>query len=136
MKSSGKCVLVVEDHPGLRIQLRETLKDAGYEVITAADARSAKNALATVTPDLVCADLVLPEGSGYELCELIRSTPHLSGVPVLVVTGRTLPSDRAFAVEAGANVVLTKPFELNEFLIEVRSLIDDKVDAGPKSEVA
>lgn len=113
---------MVEDHPGLREQLTETLTDAGFVVAAAADARAGRKLMDEGPPPaLVCVDLVLPEGSGYDLCEHVKSTPSFANTRVLVISGRALPTDRAFAEEAGADAFLAKPFSPEALLAAVRT---------------
>ena len=118
------CVLVVEDAPSIRKLMRVYLEELGYAVEEAADGHQAIACLGTVTPALVCLDLMLPRFSGYQVCHYIRKTPALAQTPVLVVSARTLPLDRAHAEEAGASAYLTKPFTRVEFTRQVRALLD------------
>ncbi len=119
-----RTVLLVEDHPSLRRSLRKSLKQMGFDTLEAADGNSAIHQLTECAPDLVCLELVLPESNGYELCEFIRQSPQHQKVPVLMMSGRGYPEDRAHAAEAGANGFLTKPFSEQEFRARIRSLID------------
>lgn len=119
-------ILVVEDHPELRAQLRGLFELAGYEVRTASDGEEALEALSLRTPEVVVLDLVLPEISGYEVCEYIRATPSLQHVPVAVISGRALAPDRAYAFEAGANTFLSKPFAPEALLAEVQRLLTSR----------
>jgi DNA-binding response OmpR family regulator len=119
-------VLVVEDYPDLRATLREILEDSGFDVLEARDERQAIARLAERTVDLVCTDIVLAEGSGYAVVDHVRQTAALRDVPVLVMTGRSSPCDRAFAEEAGANSVLVKPFAPDEFVATVTRLLGKK----------
>jgi two-component system chemotaxis response regulator CheY len=72
--------------------------------------------LAQMRPDLVCLSLLLPELSGYTICEYMRSTPSLRQVPVLVMSARATPKDRADAEEVGASAFLPKPFTHKQFV--------------------
>lgn len=119
-----KNVLVVEDHPELRRALRSTLEGMGVATAEAGNARAAIERLAAQKPDLVCLDLILPESSGYEVCEYIRQNEALRNVPVLAMSERALPEDRAFAHEAGATAFLPKPFTHREFRAQVLALLD------------
>ncbi len=119
-----RTVLLVEDHPTLRRSLRESLDQMGFDILEAADANSAITRLAECAPDLVCLELVLPESNGYEVCEFIRQSPQHQTVPVLMMSGRGYPEDRAHAAEAGANGFLTKPFSEEEFRKRILSLVD------------
>src|SRR6267378_2595757 len=102
-------VLVVEDDPDIRKLLRKYLEKLELLVTEAATGKAALAHLETETPELVCLDLMLPESSGYDICGHIRRTPHLLEVPVLVISARSLPPDRALAEELGANAYLIKP---------------------------
>ncbi len=123
MTLGRRMVLLVEDSPGLRSALRLALESLDLEVLEAADGRAALERLAARTPDLVVLDLVLPRVSGYEVCEALRRSPQSRRVPVLVMSGRVLPEDRAQALEAGADAVLAKPFGLAEFRTRVKALL-------------
>jgi two-component system OmpR family response regulator len=110
-----RTVLVVEDHPDARALVRTYLLAMGVDVVDVAEGRSAIGILKSSTPDLVCLDLMLPELSGFEVCEYMRSQPALRGVPILVMSARAKPMDRAFAEELGATAYLIKPFKRKEF---------------------
>lgn len=123
MGEKKRTVLLVEDHPEVRKALGERVEALGLTPIEASDGRTAMNRLAGEAPDLVCLDVILPESSGYEICNYIRATPHLRNVPVLMMSGRSLPNEGAFAEEAGANAFLGKPFSLQEFENSVKEML-------------
>ena len=80
-------------------------------MVEAGTGKAALAALQRITPALICLDLMLPEQSGYtRVCEFVRREPRLLNVPVLVVSARALPEDRAAAEEAGATAYIVKPF--------------------------
>ena len=107
--------LVVEDHPDARALVRTYLLAMGLEVVDVAEGRSAIRFLQATRPDLVCLDLMLPELSGFEVCEFMRANPELRDIPILVMSARAKPMDRAFAEEVGATAYLVKPFKRGEF---------------------
>jgi len=115
--------LVVEDDAKMRKIVRGCLEKIGLKVIDVGDGRSAIRKLADQPPDIVCLDLMLPEISGYEICEIIRASATLKHIPVLVMSGRALPADRANAEKAGASAYLIKPFTIAELSGKVRSLL-------------
>src|SRR5438445_7786199 len=102
-------VLVVEDDPQIRKLLRKYLEKLELAVVEAATGRSALAILGEQKPVLVCLDLMLPESSGYDICEFIRGNARLRDVPVLVISARSMPKDRVVAEEVGANEYLIKP---------------------------
>jgi CheY-like chemotaxis protein len=106
---------VVEDHPDARALVRTYLLGMGVEVVDVAEGRSAIRQLEASAPDLVCLDLMLPELSGYEVCEFMRAHPKLKDVPILIMSARAKPMDRAFAEDVGATAYLVKPFKRSDF---------------------
>lgn len=110
-----RLALVVEDHPEARALVRTFLLAMGLDVVDVAEGRSAIRILEQSRPDLVCLDLMLPELTGYEVCEYVRSRPDLKDVPILIMSARAKPMDRAFAEEVGATAYLIKPFKRSEF---------------------
>jgi len=104
------CALIVEDDPALRRMVAAYLKAMGISAIEAPDGRTALRELQNKVPDVICLDLMLPELSGYDLCEHIRRVPKLRDVPVLIMSARAFPEDRAAAEEVGASAYVTKPF--------------------------
>jgi DNA-binding response OmpR family regulator len=114
---------VVEDDPDLRGMVRRHLEAMGMEVTEVAEGRAAILHVAVHRPDLVCLDLMLPELSGYEVCKFMRSEPRLLGVPILIMSARGLPQDRAYAEQVGASTYLVKPFKRQAFTAAVRDLV-------------
>lgn len=123
--SRTKRILVVEDDPEILKVLSTFLRTLpGVEVTAVGDARSAMRALeAGPSFQLVCLDLMLPEVSGFQLCEHIRKSWTMEALPVLVASSRTSPADRAFAMDLGANGYVTKPFSRADLLKMVRKLL-------------
>ncbi len=118
-----RTVLVVEDDPEIRKLLRKYLEKLGFDVTEADTGKAALAALSVQRPTLVCLDLTLPESSGYEICEHIRNNPQLADLPVLVVSARSMPPDRALAEEVGATAYLIKPIRWKSFAATVQSLV-------------
>ncbi len=119
-----RTALVVEDDPDIRKLIRKFLEKLGLEVHEACTGKAALVELAVMAPALVCLDLMLPETSGYDICEYIRRTPGISTARVLVISARSLPADRAQAEEVGANAYLIKPIRWKTFSATVLSLLD------------
>lgn len=122
-----RTALLVEDDPDLRPEIRRCLEEIGLDVIEVGSGRLAVEVLARTAPGLVVLDLMLPELSGFEVCEHIRRVPELRRVPVLITSARGMPQDRAQAEEAGADAYLVKPFTRSELIETVRRLLWPKV---------
>jgi len=126
-------VFLVEDAPFFRKMLGDYLREMGFEEVVELPCGLAmlKHLETAMCPDLVCLDLTLPDISGYDLCEVIRRTHTMKDVPVLVVSARDLPEDKAHAEEAGANGYLGKPFTQEEFSRRVMQVMKSY---GPRNQ--
>jgi twitching motility two-component system response regulator PilG len=107
--------LVVDDSATVRAQLEVTLQRAGLVVDTAEEGDSALAKLQAVVYDLVFLDVVMPGLNGYELCRKIRGIRNGRHVPVVMLTSRSSPFDRARGALAGCDSYLTKPVAVKEF---------------------
>lgn len=116
-------ILVVEDEQHLAFGIKFNLEAEGYEVSVAGDGPSALEAVARAAPpiDLLVLDLMLPGMSGYAVCETLRGRGDT--LPVVMLTARTLVEDRIRGFDSGADVYLQKPFDLEELLSVIRSLL-------------
>jgi len=116
-------ILVVEDEQHLAFGIKFNLEAEGYEVNVASDGPTALDIVARATPaiDLVVLDLMLPGMSGYAVCERLRARGDT--LPVVMLTARTLVEDRIRGFDSGADVYLQKPFDLEELLSVIRSLL-------------
>lgn len=115
-------LLVVEDEQHLAAGLKLNFEMEGYAVDVAPTARDAAAAL--VRPDAYAAivlDVMLPDLDGFELCRRLREAGNY--VPVIMLTARGTAEDRVHGLEVGADDYLVKPFELDELLARVRSLL-------------
>ena len=115
--------LVIEDYRPERLLLKRRLQRLSFQVLEAPDGRSAMRHLAEGSFDLICLDLMLPDMSGLQICESIRRSSRHGAVPILVLSARALPEDRAHAEQAGASAYLVKPFSWASFDGEVRRLV-------------
>ncbi len=126
MAQQQGAVLVVEDSTMFRKMLSDMLQSLGFtHIVEAASGTAALDCLAELRPApvLVCLDLTLPDISGYEVCEFVRSTPLLQNVPVLMVSARTQTMDRAQAEEAGASGYLIKPYTTEELRTQLERVL-------------
>src|SRR5580698_6429798 len=131
-----KHILVVEDEEHLAIGIKYNLEAEGYLVSTIGDG---PKALAFVqespaTIDLIILDLMLPGMSGYAICEAIRGAGQ--DVPILMLSARTLMEDRIRGFDAGTDLYLQKPFELEELMSIVRNLLARKSRAAATAKSA
>jgi two-component system KDP operon response regulator KdpE len=117
---SGQRVLVVDDEPQILRALGTTLRGAGYEVETAATAETALAVAAASPPEAVILDLVLPDGSGTDVCRELRTW---SEAPVIILSAVGEEREKIAALDAGADDYVTKPFGVDELLARLRAVL-------------
>lgn len=113
-------ILVVDDHPETRQLVARNLAQAAHGVSTAASCAEAEAALACSAFDVVVLDVMLPDGSGIDLCAQLRAARV--AVPILLLTARGDVPSRVLGLDAGADDYLPKPFALAELLARVKAL--------------
>ncbi len=119
----GQLVLVVEDHEDTQTCVAQQLEDYGFEVATASDGESAMRLMRERRPALVYLDMNLPNVSGYDVCEQIRTDPSLQNVRVVMTSAQTSLAVRASCIEAGADAFVPKPFHLDVFADMIRRML-------------
>ncbi len=125
-----RVVLIVEDDQGIQDVLRFLAEANGMRVVAANTADLAIREAESQRPDLAIVDLGLPDRDGIQLIQHIRTRSHL---PIIVLSARTLESQRIAALEAGADEYVTKPFSAPELLARMHALLhhgarDDSAD--------
>lgn len=116
-------VLVVEDEDNIAIALDYLMTREGYDHDRIANGGEALTRIRDMHPDLVLLDVMLPEVSGYEICQGVRLDPSLSDVKILIMTARGSAIERRKGLALGADGFISKPFELQELRQEVRRLL-------------
>ena len=125
---SGARVLVVDDEPQILRALQMKLRGAGYAVETAATAQEALMKAGMRPPEAIVLDLLLPDGSGTDVCRELRSW---STAPILVLSAVGEEKEKIEALDAGADDYVTKPFSGDELLARLRAALRR---AAPTSE--
>ena len=121
--STRSHILVVEDEEHLAIGIKFNLEAEGYLVTTLNEGAGVLQVIqdSETTVDLVILDIMLPGMSGYTICQMVREAGY--DTPILLLSARTLPEDRARGFDVGANQYLTKPFDLDELLSRTKNLL-------------
>jgi putative two-component system response regulator len=119
-------VLIADDEPAARKLLRRILEPAGYRVIEAVTGRETLDLAKSERPDIFILDITMPDIDGVEICRRIKTDPATHLTPVIHITGMTTREQRIRALSAGSDDFVAKPFDIEELLIRVRSLLRTK----------
>lgn len=113
-------VLVVEDEESYQEALKVGLTVEGFVVVSATNLSEARELIETTKPDLILLDVMLPDGSGLDLCREICETKR---IPVIMVSARTEELDIVLGLEIGAADYVTKPYRLRELIARMRVVL-------------
>ena len=114
-------ILIVDDDKNIRYLLREVLEMEKYTVFTAENGRQALDVTAKEHVDLVVVDITMPQMDGYEFTRTVRET-H-ADLPILMISAKHLPEDRKKGFTAGIDDYMSKPLDMEEFLLHVKALL-------------
>ncbi len=116
-------IFVVEDDPDIARLLRHHLENGGYTVRTFAAVAGVLEEAIRSRPLLFLLDIMVPGGSGLDLCDQIRHSEVLAGTPIIFLTARASESDRVLGLERGADDYIGKPFSPRELLARVKAVL-------------
>lgn len=116
-----KSILIVEDEPSISSGINDYLTASGYQVYIASNGHEALDIINKNHIDLIVLDLMLPDISGYEICEKIRNMNILT--PIIMLTARSQENDKIKGLEIGADDYLTKPFSIRELTARIQAQI-------------
>jgi len=127
----AELIMIVDDEPGVRALLKDTLSIAGFDVIEASDGMAALTLLRTHKPALMVIDINMPLMDGFELVERLRLTNDLT--PVLMLTAREDKGDIARGLKIGADDYVIKPFGIEELILRIKAILrrSYKATSGP-----
>ena len=138
-EEGGESLLVVDDDPFIARLLEIELKAAGYEVRVASDGEQALAAAQERPPNLVLADVMMPNMDGFELTRRLRQDPRTATVSVIMLTARGLSADKLEGFAIGADDYIVKPFDTPELLARIRGVLNrasDKRATSPMTGLA
>ena len=123
MVQPGKKILIVEDEPDFRVALRMRLEANGYDIIEADDGMKGLDAVRRQNPDLIILDVMLPKMNGFKLARLLKYSAKYKHVPLMMLTVMSQASDRKMGQAVGADAYMTKPYQPQELLNTIATLI-------------
>jgi two-component system, OmpR family, response regulator RegX3 len=130
MAAGRRTILLVEDEPAIAEPLAESLEREGFDLELAVTAAAGVESAERLEPDLILLDLMLPDGSGFDVCREVRRT---SQVPIIMLTARGDEADRVVGLELGADDYVVKPFSAREVAARVRAVLR-RTSAQPRPE--
>ena len=116
-------ILIIEDEPDIRKNLEYNLSREGYSVLTAASIGEAEQLIYSNNLSLVLLDLMLPDGSGLELCKKMKSDPDVQNLPIIILTAKDDEVDKVVGFELGADDYVTKPFSVRELILRIKAVL-------------
>ena len=122
MSERAARILVVDDYPENVRLLEAVLEPDGYEIVSATDGATALELALSAEPDLVLLDVMMPPPDGYTVCRRLRDQEETAVLPVIMLTASE-GSEKTKAIEAGADDFISKPFNRDELLTRIRSLL-------------
>ena len=129
MNRPKRTVLLVEDEESITAPLAEALGREGFDTKIAGTVSESLDLAKRFRPDLVLLDVMLPDGSGYDVCRELRRT---SQVPIIMLTARGEEADRIVGLELGADDYVVKPFSAREVVARIRAVLR-RADSGPSA---
>ena len=119
----GKTIFIADDESGFVSTLKSRLEFEGFEIATAPDGKSALDRITDEMPDLILLDIMMPAMNGYQVCRELKENPDTNPIPILMLTAKSQESDKFWGNEAGADAYMTKPFDMDELIGEIRRLL-------------
>ena len=128
-------LLLADDSVTIQRVIELTFADEDVQVIAVGDGRQAIERIETEMPDIVLADVGMPERNGYDVAAFVKNTPEFAHIPVLLLTGAFEPVDEQRARAAGCDGVLAKPFEPHMVIARVKELLAASAGGGTAAVV-
>jgi DNA-binding response OmpR family regulator len=123
MHSEQRTVIVVEDEQDAAEMFAEMMRVSGYRVMKVFGSAQAMTTIAKEKPNAVLLDIMMPDISGLEVLRFMRRDPELIGIPVVIVSAKSLPSDIKAGLDAGAALYLTKPVGFHDLTNAIQKVL-------------
>lgn len=120
----GKKILIADDEPNIVVSLEYLMKREGYAVSVARDGEAALAAIVRDRPALVLLDVMMPNKSGFEVCQEVRANDAIRDTLILMLTAKGRETDIAKGLGSGADAYMTKPFSTRELVQKVREMLE------------
>jgi twitching motility two-component system response regulator PilH len=119
----GNKILIVEDSPTIMLHITAILQNKGYELMHAADGMEAVQKAVRKMPNLIVLDIILPKKNGFQVCRQLKTASKTKSIKILMLTSKTMDSDRFWGLKQGADDYMTKPFEPEELIKKIDEML-------------
>ena len=123
IKNSLAKILIVDDDCDTQRMLRFTLQKRGFNVISKLNPIEAYQELKKINPDIILLDLMMPEMTGFEFLSRLHNSPLKGKIKIIVCSSRNFEKDRISVLEEGANDFISKPYNITELVLKLRSMV-------------
>ena len=128
-------ILIIEDEPDIRKTLEYNISREGYKVVCASSLSNGKEQINSSDFSLILLDLMLPDGSGLDLCREIKSDKDKSSTPIIILTAKDDEVDKVVGFELGADDYVTKPFSVRELILRIKAVLKRGAEKNETLEV-
>jgi two-component system phosphate regulon response regulator PhoB len=128
-------ILIVEDEPDIRSTLEYNLHRDNFQTESVGNLLDAEKILSTTNISLILLDLMLPDGSGLDLCRKLKAGQSTNSIPIIILTAKDDEVDKVVGFELGADDYVTKPFSVRELILRIKAILKRKVQKPEVTEV-
>ena len=128
-------ILIVEDEPDIRSTLEYNLHRDNFQTESVGNLLDAEKILSTTNISLILLDLMLPDGSGLDLCRKLKADQSTHSIPIIILTAKDDEVDKVVGFELGADDYVTKPFSVRELILRIKAILKRKVQKPEVTEV-
>jgi DNA-binding response OmpR family regulator len=118
-----KRILIADDEEDMVATLQFTLNQEGYQCLTAYDGQEALDKAKSENPDLIILDIMMPKMNGYKVSRLLKFDKRYKHIPIIMLTARTQEKDKKLGEETGADMYITKPFEMDALVNTIKNML-------------
>lgn len=118
-----KRILIADDEKDMVATLQFALNQEGYQCLTAYDGQEALDKAKRENPDLIILDIMMPKMNGYKISRLLKFDKRYKHIPIIMLTARTQEKDKKLGEETGADMYITKPFEMDALVNTIKNML-------------
>jgi len=118
-----KRVLIIEDTDSVQMMVKWWITNDGFDVDVVSDGREALERVSSVSPDLIVLDVMMPGLNGYAVCRKLRELEQTKKTPIIIITALQASMDSDEAKRSGANEVMIKPLNKDDFIRKIRTYL-------------